>query len=159
MSEFGGDVPAADDDHGLWQLGQPHHGVGGLEVHRVQPRQIRDHRTTAGRDHHPVGGNGVCRADVQLPRPDEARAGVEDRDIIASLPMPSTLSGHGINPVEDPIPNLEPMDALEIQIHPEPGRLHCRGCQIGRMNEHLAGNAANVEARPAERAHFDQSHV
>ena len=27
------------------------------------------------------------------------------------------------------------------------------------MDEHLAGNAANVEAGTAERAHFDQSHV
>jgi hypothetical protein len=27
------------------------------------------------------------------------------------------------------------------------------------MDEHLAGDAANVEARPAERTHFDQSHA
>ena len=51
------------------------------------------------------------------------------------------------------------MDAVEVQINPEPGRFHYRGCQIGRMDEHLAGNTANVEARPAERAHFDQSHA
>ena len=124
-----------------------------------QARQIGDYRTAAGRDHQPVGGDRVRRPDVQLSRPDEACARVENGDIVASLPVAPTVCGHGINPTEDPIPNLPPTDAAEIQINPEPGRLHCRGSKIGRVDEHLAGNAANIEAGPAERAHFDQGHA
>ena len=38
VSKLGRDVAAADDDHGSRQLGQPHHRVGGVEVHRAQAR-------------------------------------------------------------------------------------------------------------------------
>src|SRR6185295_16188390 len=33
VSKLGRDVAAANDDHGVRQLGQPHHRVGGVELH------------------------------------------------------------------------------------------------------------------------------
>ena len=74
-----------------------------------QPRQIGDHRTAPGRKQ-PVGGDGVRRPDVQLSRPDEACVRVENGDIVASLPVAPTVRGHGINPTENPIPDLPPAD-------------------------------------------------
>ena len=159
VGKLGRDVSTADDDHRLWQLRQSHHRVGGVEVHRRQPRQIGDYRTAAGRKHQPVGGDRFRRPDVQLSRPDEARVRVENGDIVASLPVAPAVRGHGINSTEDPIPNLPPTDAAEIQINPEPGCLHSRGSKIGRVDEHLAGNAADIEAGPTERPHFDQCHA
>ena len=85
VSKFGRHVPAADDDHGSGQLGQPHHRVGRVKLHRAQARQIGNHGATTGRNHDLVGTNRLRRPDVQLPRSDEASAAVEDCDIVTSL--------------------------------------------------------------------------
>ena len=84
---------------------------------------------------------------------------VENGDIVTSLPMPSTPGRHGIYPIEDPIPHLPPVDSVLIQIDPEPGRLHHRGCQIGRMDNILLGMQPTLRHVPPNVPHFDESHV
>ena len=122
-----------------------------------QPRQIGDHRTAAGRNHHLVGGDRLRRANVQLPRPDEACARVENGDIVASLrdrPVPSAAMGSIRPKIRSRISRHR--TSRKIQIDPEPCCLNRRAGKIGRVNEHLAGNAANIEAGPAEGSHLDQ---
>jgi hypothetical protein len=158
VSKLGRDVPAADDDHRSGKLGQSHHRVGGVKPHSAQARQIGNHRAAAGCNHHPIGGNRLRCPYIQLPRPDEASARIENRDILASLTVAPPVSSHRINPTEDSIPDLPPPDAAEVQINPKPGRLDCRSRKVGGVDQHLARNTANVEARPAERAHLHQCH-
>src|SRR6187401_681103 len=155
MSKLGRDVPTTDDDHGFRQLRKPHHRIGGMELHRAQPRQIWDNWTTAGCDDNPLRTNRLRRPHLQLARPNEARSAIEDGDIVALLPKGAAVGRFGINSTEDSFLNLTPSDALKIQINPEPGGLSRRGGKIGRIDEHLAGNAANVEAGPTKGAHLD----
>jgi hypothetical protein len=84
---------------------------------------------------------------------------VEDGDVVTSLPEASTVGSLWVDPTENPIPNLPPPDAAEVQINTEPGRLDRRGRKIGRVDEHLAGNAADIEACATECAHFDQGNA
>jgi len=75
---------------------------------------------------------------------------------VALLPVGPPVGRFGINPAEDAFLNLAPSNSLQVQINPEPVGLNRRGGKIGRVDEHLAGNTANIEAGPTKGAHLDQ---
>src|SRR3954451_4608819 len=152
-------IPTTDNDHGLRKLEEPHHRIGGVELHRAKARQIRDRWTAAGSDDNPLSSDRLRCGDVHLPWAHEACPPIEDGDIVALLTVSPAVRSLGVDPAEDAFLDVPPSDALKIQLNPKPVGLNRRCGEIGQINQHLAGNATNVEAGPAESAHLDDCDV
>jgi hypothetical protein len=90
---------------------------------------------------------------------DETCSAIEDSDIVALLPVGPAVGGLGIDPAEDAFLDLPPPDPLKVEINPEPGGLNRRSGEICRIDEHLARNAANVEAGSTESTHLDNRDI
>ena len=159
MCKFRRDIPTTDNDHGLRKLEEPHHRIGGVKLHRTKARQIRDYRTAAGSDDDAVSGDRLGRSDIQLPWANEACPPIEDGDIVALLAVSPAVGRLGIDPAEDAFLDIPPSNALKIQINSKPVGLNRRCGKIGEIDQHLAGNATDVEARPAESAHLDDCDI
>ena len=96
--------------------------------------------------------------DLDPPRPDEVAPPAEHGDVLALLPVAPAARGVGVDPAEDPVPDVGPADAGQLQVDAQRGRLLRRPGQTGRVDVHLARDATDVEAGAAEGARLDDRH-
>src|SRR5699024_6940509 len=113
----------------------------------------------AGGDHDAVGGqllDGGPRGDREAPRAEEARLAQVGAGVRAArAAVLEAAGGDRVDPSEDAVADVAPAHALETRVDPVPGGLADGGGDLGRVDEHLRGNAAHVEAGTAEGARLD----
>ena len=114
----------------------------------------RDDGVGTGREHHLAGadllGAAVEEVDPKGARADEARVAAEEVHPfrIASVGLPG--GGDRVDPAEDPVPDVREADLLEGRVHSEPGPLAHGPGHLGDVDEHLRGDAPDVETGTAE---------
>src|SRR5699024_4547934 len=104
-----------------------------------------------------AGGDRLAGPGVDGARAGERGVTLEHGDVRAVLTaVVAPALGDRIDPAEHPRDDLRPADPAETGVHPElraaPGPDH----QIGRIDEHLRRDAADVQAGAAEHALLDQ---
>lgn len=153
VAELGRDEPSADDDQGRGHLVDPHDGVRGVVGHGVEPGDVGDHRARPDRHDDRLPAD-LLGADLQHLRRDEAgRFGVH---VDAAVPAEAHRAFvERVDPPEHPVADGPPLHGFHRRADAEPcglPRLHHR---VGGDDQHLAGDAAPVEARPAEPSWVD----
>ncbi|SIK86837.1 Uncharacterised protein [Mycobacteroides abscessus subsp. abscessus] len=162
MRELRGDETAAHDQYPSRQFRQPHDVVVGVVRHAACGDHRRNDRPRTGRDHHlprlqhrPVAQlETVHRVAVGIgPRLDEPRFLLKDSDIRAILhAIAQSGRRDGIDPAEDPIPDIAPPGAVNRAVHAQPCALTCLIGQVRRIDEHLGRDATDVQTGTAVRA-------
>ena len=143
---------------------QPHDRVGGVDAGGqcgiVEPGDVRDPGTRAGGDHERVGGD-LLLADGQQLGTDEpcVARGTGSRSLLRAVVL--TAGRDRVDPAEDPVADLgpagrSPRPRAIAERRGVPGGLG----EVGRVDEHLGRDAADVQAGAAEplRA-VDQRHL
>ncbi len=151
VGELRGHVAGSDDDHRTGQLRQPHHGVRRLVRGVAQPVDRRDPDPGTGGDHEPVGGDLGAVVEPEPPVADEAGVLAEQVDVGALGAVALAVGGDRVDPTEDAVTDVRPAHAVEGEVHPQRGGVLRGAGQIGRVDVHLGGDAADVEAGAAER--------
>jgi hypothetical protein len=152
VGELRPDEPAADDADPLRKRVDPHHGVAGVVRDGVQTRDVGDPGAGARRDHDLVRGDLHSGAGVDLARPGEPAGAVVNVDV--GQPPAELLARvrDRVDPPEDPVPDRPPVGWTR----PGPDA-ECRPVlgvplEVGRVDEHLRGDAPDVETGAAEAA-------
>ena len=156
VGQLRGDVAPADDDQALGQLGQPHDGVGGLERHGVQARDLGNRRSCAGREHD-LAAPVVDAVDLDGPVGDEAGVTADDGDVVLAVAVRLARGGDGVDAAEHPVDDVGPADAGDLRVDAE--ALEATGLEgeVGGVDQHLGGDASPVHAGAAEQVAFDDA--
>src|SRR5699024_905364 len=144
-----------------------HHGVGGVERHAGGCDRLGYHRAGAGGDHDLVrfellgasGSGGVGGGDGELVWAGEpGLAQVGGGVGAAAAAVLQAAGGDRIDAAEDAVADVAPAHAFQPGVDAEPGGLTDAGGHFGRINEHLGGDAAHVQAGSAE-GEIGRAHV
>jgi hypothetical protein len=88
----------------------------------------------------------------------EARPVLEQGHRIRVGPAATSSGGEPVGLGEDPVPDGRPVHAAQRGLDPELGCPSYRCRDLGGLDQHLAGDAAPVNAGTGEGARFDQRH-
>ena len=96
-------------------------------------------------------------AHSQTPVAHETRVALEHGDVGAfgADSIATSAVGNRIDPPEDAIPNSGPIGAVKAGGDAVAARRRDGVCDVGRVHEHLGGDAPHVQAGAAEDAPFD----
>ena len=122
----------------------------------ASPSNVRDPDPAAGGDHEPVRGDLGAVGEPQPVVGDEAGVLAEQADVPALRAVALPGRRDRVDPAEDAVTDLTPPDPVEGEVDPERRRVLGRAGQVGRVDVHLGGDAADVEAGAAERPALDQ---
>jgi hypothetical protein len=156
VRELGGDVSAAQHEQPLRQVVEAHHRVAGVEADLGQTLDGRDHRARPGGDHDLVRGDGLPGAGVQGVYVDEPRVSLEEGDVAVRQPPLAPAGRDRVDAAEDAVADLGPAGSMEGGVHAQPRPVPGRLGEVGGVDEHLGGDAADVEAGAAEGALLEE---
>ncbi len=152
VAEFGGDVSTAENQQPFGRLLDPHDGVGRVVVDMEQAGDVGDEAARARGEDELVAEDDLV-ADLELFVTDEAGVVLEDGDVAEALAVVFAALGDGIDPAEHPIPDGRPIGAVALGVHTQLGPLPFgEFSDLGRVHEHLRGDASDVETGPSEEA-------
>ncbi|MFE4632889.1 hypothetical protein ACFRJ1_05860 [Streptomyces sp. NPDC056773] len=101
----------------------------------------------------------VRQLDAQLSRAGEVRAPLVHGDEVRLPASPATLLPVGVQAPEHPVPQVPPAHGEQLCVHVVgPGPVDRTG-HVGGVGEHLARDAARVQAGSAEPPLLDDGHV
>ena len=124
----------------------------------VQAGHGRQYGSGARRQHDPVGRDHLV-ADRQLLGGHEAPGDRVDGYVGQSFPVVTARLCDRVDPSEDAVPDGGPVGAVEAGVNAQPLAGGRQLGDLGRVDEHLGGNAAHVQTGPAERAVFHHGDV
>jgi hypothetical protein len=155
VREFGCDETTSDDDQVLGQLWYPHDGVAGVVVHPALEDGRRDHRPRSRGDDHLLGGELVAALGAQqiavigLDRP-ETGVLVVDVDVGGGPPVVFATDRDRVDAPEHARDDVVPTHPIDAGVDAVAGGgADCLG-DLGGVDEHLGGDAPDVEAGSAE---------
>ena len=157
VGELGGDVAAAEDDHP--RAGRSSIRITVSEVWNGTPDRdddVGDHGVAAGGDDHLVGGEGVTGRDLQGARAGEPGVTEERGGVGAVDAVVLPAARDRVDPAEDAVADVLPAHPVQGGVDAEPPAGGDGVGDVGGVDEHLGGDAADVEAGAAEGAALDQ---
>ena len=157
MGKLHGDIATAYHNEAFWLVVHAHDVFIGVVLHARVGIDLRNHRTGAG------GNDDLVTADDMLAglnglRADKTGVLVVHGDIrgFFAAAVLFTALGNLIDAVgKDSVNDGIPIHAIDLSIKAQPAGLARRQGNIGGVDIHLGGNAAYVEAGPAEGALFN----
>ena len=163
VRELRRDEATPDDDHAFGQRRHPHDRVAGVDaavgVDPVQPGYVQQPGPAAGGDDPAVRGHGHAGAGVEGHRAGEPGLLVVDGDVVGLVAVGLAVVGDGVDAAEDPVPDRRPVGADLTDVDTEASGLPRLLHPVGGQDEHLGGDAPDVEAGAAEPALLDQADV
>ncbi len=156
--------PAADDDQMLGKLGYPHDVVAGVVLHTALGDGGWDVNPGARGDDHLVGGELLAVVGAQrvpavgLSRPKPGVAGVHPHVGQAALVLFAAGRDRIYAALEDAVDDVGPADLVDRGVDAVPGALADGLGDLGGVDEHLGGNAPDVEAGATEGALLADCH-
>ena len=155
VREFGCYETASDDHQVRGQLGYPHDGVAGVVVDAALEDRRRDHRPRAGGDHHLFGGELFAAVGAQqIPtvglNRTETGVPVVDVNIGGGPSVVFTADRDRVDAPEDARDDVVPTHPVDVRVDAVTGGGADRFGDLGGVDEHLGGDASDVQAGSAE---------
>ena len=158
MGELSSDDAATHNRHRLRQLLHPQNVLVGVVGNAAIGDNTRDHRTSAGCEDNTISTNrlgGISLGCAQKLISHKVRGSVVDINVgalVATSVRFATL-GNGVDTlIEYAADNGRPIHTLELSLHTVGGGFFRCVSDVGGIDVHLGGNAANIEASTSESA-------
>ena len=161
VGKFHGDIAAADDDQAFWLAVHPHDVFVGVVLHTGIGVDLRDYRAGAGSNNDLIGADDVI-AGLDGLRADEASVLVVDGDIrglVAATVVLAALGDLVDAVVEDALHNGVPLHVVDLGVNAEALAFAGGEGDIGCVDVHLGGDAADIQAGATEAALFNDGNL
>ncbi len=163
MREFACHEAAADDHQMLWQFGYSHDVVAGVVVHPAVEDGWRNLGAGTRGDHHLFGGElrsvvGPQQVAAVVLHAREAGVRVVDIDVGLGPPVVLAADRDRVDAAEDPRDDVVPSDPVDVGVDAVTRCVADGFGDFGRVDEHLGGNASDVEAGATERSLLADRH-